>query len=51
MKMDVMIDFICSDPLNIMIITNKITLTSDLQIIKNYVKTANSIDSNGIKVP
>ena len=49
-KINVMVDFIHSDPLNIMIITSKITLTSNLQTIKNYVKTTNSIDSDGIKV-
>ena len=51
MKMDVMINFIHSDLLSITIITSKVTSISDLQTIKNYVKTANSINSNGVKVP
>ena len=50
MKMNVMINFIHSDPLGIMIITSKVTSISDLQTIKNYVKTTNNINSDGIKV-
>jgi len=50
MKSDVMINFIYSDPLEIMIVTSKVTSTSDLQSIKNYVKSVNNIDSNNIKV-
>jgi len=51
MKTDIMVNFICSDPLSITIITSKIASTSDLQTIENYVKTANSIDFNSIEVP
>jgi len=50
-KSDIMVDFICSDLLGIIIITSKVASTSDLQSIKNYIKSTNSIDSNDIKVP
>ena len=46
-----MVDFICSDLLGITIITSKVALSSNLQAIKNYVKSANNIDSTGVKVP
>jgi len=50
MKTDIMVNFICSDPSSITIITSKIVSTSDLQTIENYVKTTNSIDFNDIEV-
>ena len=50
-KSDVLVDFICLDPLGITIVTCKITSTSDLQVIENYVKSANCINSTGIEVP
>ena len=47
-KSEVLVDYICSDPLRISIITNKISLQSDLQIIDQYVK--NSRDINALQV-
>ena len=43
-KSKVFIDFICSSPLDITIITNKVSLQSDLLIIENYVKSSNNIN-------
>jgi len=34
MKFEVLADFICSDPLGITVVTNKICMQSDLQIIE-----------------
>ena len=50
-KSEVLIDFICSDPLGIMIVTNKVSLQSDLLIIENYVKSTNNINALQVKVP
>ena len=47
-KSEVLVDYICSDPLRISIITNKMLLQSDLQIIDQYVK--NSRDINALQV-
>ena len=49
-KLEIMIDFIQLDPMGITIITNKVTLASDLQTIENYVKIANHINSAGVEV-
>ena len=45
-KSEVLVDFICSDPLDITIVTNKVLLPSNLLIIKNYVKNSENIDSS-----
>ena len=50
-KLEIMADFIQSDPMGITIVTNKVTSASDLQSIKNYIKTANHIDLAGVEVP
>ena len=47
-KSDVLVDYIHSDPLRISIITNKVSLQSDLQIINQYMK--NSEDINVLQV-
>ena len=47
-KSEVLVDYICSDPLGISVITNKVLLQSDLQIIDQYVK--NSEDINALQV-
>ena len=44
-KSEVLVDFIYSDPLDIMIVTNKVSLQSNLQIIEKYVKSSNDIDT------
>jgi len=50
-KSNVLVNFIYSDPLNITIITYKIASTYDLQVIKNYVKSVNHIDTTSVEVP
>jgi len=47
-KSEVLVDYIRSDPLRISIITNKVLLQSDLQIIDQYIK--NSEDINALQV-
>ena len=50
-KMNVMVDFIWSDCNSIVIITNKVTSSLELQMIENYVKNTNCISTNRVKVP
>ena len=47
-KLDVIIDFICSNVVRIIMITNKIAASLDLQSIEQYVKDTNHINSNKI---
>ena len=51
LKIDVMINFIQQDLNSIIIITNKVTLTLELQMIENYVKNANHINTEGVETP
>jgi len=44
-KSEVLADFICLDPLGIMIVTNKVSMQSDLQIIEQYMKNSDNIDA------
>jgi len=48
-KSEVLVDFICSDPLGIMVVTNKVLLNSDLLTIENYIKNLENIDSTQVK--
>ena len=48
-KMEVMVDFIRSDPIELIIITNKVTVQSDLQIINQYVKKSEDINELQVK--
>ena len=50
-KSEVLVDFICSDPLSIIVVTNKISFQSDLQIIEQYIKNLKNIDVLQVKVP
>ena len=50
-KFEVLVDFICSDPLGVTIITNKVSLLSDLLIIEKYVKNSENIDSSQVDSP
>jgi len=50
-KSEVLVDFIWSNPLGIMAITNKVSLQLDLQIIKQYIKNSNDIDAFQVEVP
>jgi len=49
-KSEVMVNFVWVETSGIIIVTNKVTLSLDLQIIENYIKNANYIDTNGVKV-
>ena len=44
-KSEVLVNYIQSDPLDITIVTNKISQQSDLQIINQYVKNSNNINT------
>ena len=50
-KSEVLVDFICSDPLDVTIVTNKVSLPSDLLIIEKYVKNLENIDSSQVDSP
>ena len=50
-KSDVLVDFICFDLLGIIVITCKVTSSSDLQVIENYIKNVNCIDIIGVDIP
>ena len=50
-KLDVMVDFVWVNPKDIIIVTNKVTSTLDLQTIENYIKNTNHISVEGVKVP
>lgn len=50
-KSEVMADFVHSDQAGITIVTNKVTSSLDLQTIKKYVKNANHIKVDKVKVP
>ena len=43
-KSEILIDFIHSDPLGIMVVTNKVSYQSDFQIIEHYIKNLEDID-------
>ena len=49
-KSEVLADFICSDSLGIIVITNKVSLQLDLQIIEQYIKNLDNIDALQVKV-
>ena len=50
-KSEVLINYIQSDPLGITIITNKISQQSDLQIINQYAKNSNDINTLQVEEP
>jgi len=50
-KSEVLMDFIWSDLLEITVVTNKVSLQSDLQIVKQYVKNADNINTLQVEVP
>ncbi len=50
-KSEVLVDFIQSDPLGITVVTNKVSLNSDLLIIEKYIKNLENIDSTQVKTP
>jgi len=50
-KSEVLVDFIYSDPLGIIVVTNKVLLLLDLLIIENYVKNSENINFSQINTP
>ena len=50
-KSEVLVDFIHLDPLGITVVTNKVSLQSDLQIIEHYIKNSEDINTFQVDVP
>ena len=50
-KSEVLADFIYSDPLGVTIVTNKISLPSNLLVIENYVRNLENINSSQVDSP
>ena len=50
-KTEVVVDFIRSDPISLVIVTNKVAVQSDLQIINQYVKKSEDINKLQVKEP
>ena len=50
-KSEVAVDYIRSDPIGLSIVTNKITLQSDLQIIGQYMKKSKNINELQVEEP
>ena len=50
-KSDIRVDFIRLENLEVMIITNKIITSLNLQMIEKYIKNAKHIIAKGVKVP
>jgi len=50
-KSDVVVDFIRSDPIGIVIVTNKVASMSDLQIISQYIKKSEDINKLQVEEP
>ena len=48
-KSDFLVNFICTNTDSIIIITNKVTISLNLQTIEQYIKEANHINSNKVK--
>ena len=51
LKSEVLVDFIYSDLIRVIMVTNKVPVQSNLYIIKNYIKNINNIDSLNMEVP
>jgi len=47
-KSEMLADLICSNNKEIIITTNKVVVTSDLNIVEKYIKKLNNINSNDI---
>ena len=50
-KSDIRVDFIRLENLEVMIITNKVIISLNLQMIEKYIKNAKHIIAKGVKVP
>ena len=49
LKLDIIVDFIWVDYRNLIITTNKVTFSSDISVVGNYIKNINNIDSNDVQ--
>jgi len=49
--LEVLVDFIQSDASSVTVITNKVTVQSNLYIIKNYIKKIDNINTINIDIP
>jgi len=47
-KLEICTDFICSDNNGIIITTNKVVSTLDMNTIQKYMKNLNNVDSNEV---
>ena len=50
-KSDIMVDFIQMNQAGVIIITNKVAFSLDLQTIEKYVKNTNLIDMENVDIP
>jgi len=50
-KLDILVDYIRSDPTGVIIITNKVSQQSDMSIIDQYIKNSNDINSLQVEEP
>ena len=50
-KSEVSVDFICSDPVGITVVTDKVSQLSDLITIEKYIKNSESINSTQVDTP
>jgi len=50
-KSDIVVDFIRSDPIGPVIVTNKVANQSDLQIISQYIKRSEDINELQVEEP
>ena len=50
-KFKVLVDFICSDPLGIIVVTNKVLLNFNLLTIEKYIKNLKNIDFTQVETP
>ena len=50
-KSEISADFICSKNKGVVITTNNVTISSNLNIVEKYMKELNNVDSNNIMSP
>ena len=50
-KLEILVDFIHSDMANIIVVTNKVVIQSNLYIIENYIKKVDDIDIINVNTP
>ena len=46
-----MVDYVWQEPISVIIVTNKVASSSDLQVIENFVKNVENVNSENIKSP